>query len=321
MLYLRTRLFVAVASFVVVSLFGCATPDAPRTALPERIDATLADLVDDLAFNTRVLVLGEQHDVAEHQRLHALVVRRYAASGELGALLLEMAEVGHSTDGLGKDASEDEVKAALRWEDRAWPWAAYGPAVMAAVRAGVPVAGANHPRALVREAMRDASLDSLVPEDVFAALRQHVRDGHCDLLPQAQLTPMTRVQVARDRSMAQAAVARWQRHANRVILLTGAFHADQRSGVPWHLRSLVPSLSVRSLAWRAAPASALQPLGRGDPPATRAPRTQPLGGQAGFDAIWVAGLAPDVDYCEQAREQFSRPEPANRGAPSSNPAR
>ena len=41
----------------------------------------------------------------------------------------------------------------LAWDDAGWPWAAYGPAVMAAVRAGVPVLGANRPRSRMREDM------------------------------------------------------------------------------------------------------------------------------------------------------------------------
>jgi uncharacterized iron-regulated protein len=298
-------------------LSACATPEANPGGSSDRIDATLADVVDEVALEARVLILGEQHDVPEHHRLHALVVRRYAGAGELGALLLEMAEAGNTTDDLPADASEEQVKAALRWDDRAWPWPSYGPAVMAAVRAGVPVVGANHPRARIVLAMRDEALQRNVAAEVFAVLREQVRQGHCDLLPEGQLDPMTRVQVARDQSMAFTAVARWQRHAKRVILLTGAFHADQRTGVPWHIRRQVPSLAVRSLVWRATPPSALQPLtpadreaaARSGTPATipRAARTTPISGQAGFDAVWVAGLSPEVDYCAQAREQFSRP--------------
>ncbi len=295
----------------VLSLMACTTPAPAPGGAPDRIDATLADLVDEVAFEARVLVVGEQHDVPEHHRLHALVVRRYAGAGELGALLLEMAEAGQTTDGLAANATEDQVKAALQWDDRAWPWASYGPAVMAAVRAGVPVVGANHPRARIVLAMRDEALQRAVTPDIFAALREQVREGHCDLLPDAQLDPMTRVQVARDQSMAITAISRWQRHAKRVILLTGAFHADQRFGVPWHIRRQLPSLTVRSLVWRATPPSALQPVvpaERGAAPTiTRAARTTPISGQVGFDAVWVAGLSPDVDYCAQVREQSNRP--------------
>ena len=54
---------------------------------------------------------------------------------------LEMAEAGHSTAALPTDAAEAAVRAALSWDERLWPWQPYAGAVMAAVRAGVPVLG------------------------------------------------------------------------------------------------------------------------------------------------------------------------------------
>ena len=56
--------------------------------------------------------------------------------------------------------SEAAVQQALSWNDRAWPWANYGPAIMAAVRAGVPVEDANLPRARMKEAMGNLELDT-----------------------------------------------------------------------------------------------------------------------------------------------------------------
>ncbi len=66
-----------------------------------------------------------------------------------------MAEEGSSTAHLDRTATEAQVQTALSWNDKGWPWSAYGPAVMAAVRAGVPVLGANLPRARMKDAMAD----------------------------------------------------------------------------------------------------------------------------------------------------------------------
>ena len=93
-----------------------------------------------------MLLLGEQHDAPEHQQLHQRFVQRLAEQGRLAALALEMAEQGVSTAGLPRDAPEAAVRSALRWDEQGWPWPAYGPAVMAAIGAGVPVVGANLPR-------------------------------------------------------------------------------------------------------------------------------------------------------------------------------
>lgn len=188
-----------------------------------------------------VVLLGEQHDDPSHQRLHAQAVRSLAANGKLAAVALEMAERGHGTAGLPPDAGEAQVRAALQWSDEAWPWSAYGPAVMAAVRAGVPVLGANLPRELMRAAMRDELLDAALDERGMAAQREAVREGHCGLMPEQQLAPMARVQVARDRSMAQTIIDAWV-PGHTVLLLAGAGHVDPRLGVPRHLP---PTMVVR----------------------------------------------------------------------------
>ena len=105
---------------------------------------------------------------------------------------------------------------------------------MAAVRAGVPVFGANLPRRDMREAMEDASLDGLLPGPAIKAQQQAIRQGHCDLLPEHQVRPMTRVQIARDRTMAQALTHALAR-GKTVVLIAGAGHVQADVGVPLHL--------------------------------------------------------------------------------------
>ena len=53
-----------------------------------------------------ILILGEQHDAPAHQHLHARTVKELATRGELAGLAIEMADLVHSTAGLGKEASE-----------------------------------------------------------------------------------------------------------------------------------------------------------------------------------------------------------------------
>ncbi|MES2483439.1 MAG: ChaN family lipoprotein [Pseudomonadota bacterium] len=194
-----------------------------------------------------VLLLGEQHDAADHHRRHLETVQRLAAHGRLAALAMEMAEQGASTTGLAADASEAAVRASLRWNEAAWPWAAYGPVVMAAVRVGVPVLGANLPRERMRAVMADAALDQALPEDALARQRAAIRDGHCGLLPEGQIVPMTRIQVARDRAMADT-LAGAARPGKTVVLVAGSGHVDPALGVPRHLPS---TLAVRQVRWPA----------------------------------------------------------------------
>lgn len=180
------------------------------------------------------LLLGEQHDAPDHQRRHREVIESLAARQLLAAVVLEMAAQGRSTAGLAPLASEDEVREALAWNTQAWPWEGYGPAVMVAVRAGVPVLGANLSRERMRSAMGDAQLDGALAEPLLRRQQEAIRQGHCGLLPETQIAPMTRVQIARDRAMAQA-VADAAVPGKTVVLLAGAGHVDPQMGVPLHL--------------------------------------------------------------------------------------
>jgi uncharacterized iron-regulated protein len=255
-------------------LAGCAAaPPEPGPTSEARIEALLpAD----------VILLGEQHDAAEHHRIEREVVQALARRGALAALALEMAEQGGSTAGLPRDAGEAEVRTALRWSDEAWPWGDYGPAVMAAVRAGVPVLGANLPRTQMREAMAQSTLDAQLPGPALKAQQQAIRIGHCGLLPESQITPMTRIQIARDQAMARtlagAAVA-----GRTVLLLAGAGHVDRALGVPQHLP---PGLKVEAVQMQAGTAQG----------ATKS--------VAQFDQIWTTPAVPLQDHCAQLQRSM-----------------
>jgi uncharacterized iron-regulated protein len=184
--------------------------------------------------NAAVLLVGEQHDAPGHPAAQRRIVDALVPQARLAALVLEMSEQGASTAHLPATATEAEVRQALRWNNEAWPWERYAPAVMAAVRAGAPVLGGNLPREKMRAAMGDAQLDAALPPDAWHAQQEAIRSGHCGLLPESQIAPMTRIQVARDRAMAdtlrQAAVP-----GKTVVLVAGSGHVDAALGVPRHL--------------------------------------------------------------------------------------
>lgn len=262
------------SAFSSLSASGADAPDAPiarRIAALQPVDA---------------LLLGEQHDAPEHHVIERETVEALAARGHLAALALEMAEEGRSTAQLPSTATEAQVQAALDWSDKAWPWTSYGPAVMAAVRAGVPVVGANLPRARMKDAMADVSLDVQLNGEAFSAQQDAVREGHCRMLPESQIVPMTRIQVGRDRAMAQA-VVKAKRPGQTVLLIAGAGHVVRALGVPQHLPDDVKIAAVRLMA---APASAAGPE-TGD-----------------YDRIWRTPPLPEKDYCAEFKRQ-ARPQP------------
>ena len=281
----RPLLPAAALSLALLGAAGCATP-APLGADGQ---ARLATLLP-----TDVLLLGEQHDAPAHQQLQRQAVQWLAARGELAALALEMAEQGRSTAGLPRDASEADVQRALAWRDAGWPWKTYRPVVMAAVRAGVPVLGANLPAARQREAMRDAALDARLPPAALAEQQQRVRDGHCGLLPESQIGPMTRVQIARDIAMADTVRAARQ-PGRTVLLVAGNGHVHRALGVPLHLP---PDLTTKVLSAQSGQAQA----------AIDSEVTDTLPAHtSGADLLWPTPPVPPRDYCAELRRATRQP--------------
>lgn len=259
------------ATALLLSLGACTLQ--PRLSDDERLASWLpAD----------VLLIGEQHDAVAHQHVQQGLVATLAGRGQLAALALEMADSGHSTAGLPAGAGEEQTRRLLNWNNEAWPWKAYGPVVMTAVRAGVPVLGANLPRSEMRASMADSQLDLRLNAPAFKAQQQLIRQGHCDLLPEGQITPMTRIQIARDRRMADT-LAKAVQPGKVVVLISGSVHADKQLGVPQHLPAGLQVKSVRLLAG-----------GKSLPGET-------------FDSVWGTEALPDKDYCAGLREQFRKP--------------
>ena len=225
------------------------------------------------------LLIGEQHDAAEHQQIEQQVVAHLAGRGLLAALAIEMADAGVSTAKLKPTATEQQVQNALKWNDKGWPWAAYGPAVMTAVRAGVPVLGANLPMSQMRNSMGDAKLDTQLPGPALKAQQQLIRIGHCNLLPESQITPMTRVQIAKDQAMAQT-IEDVALPGKVVVLLAGNGHVNRQLGVPQHLPA---TLHAKAVHLRAGDAT---------------------DGDSAFDSTWPTSPLAEKDYCAGLREQF-----------------
>lgn len=264
---------------------GCAAPShLPPAIFPDlhtRLDALLP---------TDALLLGEQHDAPQHQRIHHDVIEALAQRRVLAAVVLEMAEQGQSTRDLPFFAPEFLVRHTLQWNDRQWPWAQYGPPIMAAVRHGVPVVGANLPRAQMRSAMEVQDTDHVLDATAWRTQQEQIRSGHCGMLPESQITPMARVQIARDRSMAHAITTALQ-PGQTVVLLAGAGHADRQLGVPRHLPA---GLTVKSLQLRAQ---------------AQATEAATDSGQAApFDQIWPTAPLDAKDYCATFQPQNPRPQ-------------
>ncbi len=250
-----------------------------------------------------VLLLGEQHDAPAHQELEREAVQTLAARGQLAAVALEMLPSGATTVAVPAHASQAQVQAAVQWNEAGWPWATYGPVVMAAVRAGIPVLGANLQKAEMQAVMRNNMLDGALPGPALKAQQQAIRLGHCGMLPESQVQPMTRVQIARDQRMAQVLSELAQRASSgqAVLLIAGAGHVDLSLGVPQHLPV---HLKVKVAVALADTAQAAIDFAANE--ATHKPAA---------DALWATAARPAKDYC--AGFKAPNPKPALLPTPSS----
>lgn len=254
-------------------LGGCALASRPAVLLGKLLP-------------TEALLLGEQHDAPAHQARQRDVLSALESRGQLAALVMEMAEQGASTQGLPPSADETQVQEALRWtssEAAGWDWAVYGPLVMRAVRLNVPVWGGNLPRAEMRSAMQDTGLEARLPADSWATLQTQIREGHCGLLPESQVLPMARVQVARDLAMAGAIQAALRPGAT-VLLVAGNQHVRRDLGVPLHLGPQVASKVVVMASGETGEAS---------------------DGSAA-DQVWRTEPVPERDHCADFKAQMNK---------------
>lgn len=234
---LINKLAHATLAAAVLALAGCG---ALRSPPPSSLAADALDAPAWLQHLERfdraqplpaILLLGEQHDAPAHQQWERDTIQTLARDGRLAAVVLEMAHAGTDSRALDRNPSENDVQAALQWNAAGWPWERYASVVMAAVQAGVPVYGGNLPRSAMRSVMQQAHWDQHLPSEAWERQRDAIRIGHCGLLPETQLTPMARIQLAKDERMAQTAKALLQ-PGKTVLIVAGRGHVLREVGIP-----------------------------------------------------------------------------------------
>jgi len=320
---------VALSVLFVAALSGCATSGAPTPSggsweseaerghpLVGMIwDARAArfvserTLVDGLA-RGRFVLLGEQHDNADHHRLQARLVRELVMAGRRPAVLLEMLDAdqapalarflaSHPTDAAGLDAAVD-------WKASGWPdWAWYRPIADAALAARLPIVAANLSRATTRSLARQGmgaldpgelaalGLDRPLSPVIETRMADEVREAHCGTVSEPTVSRMVLVQRARDAIMGARMVEAGREDG--AVLIAGFGHARIDRGVPAQLARQAPGPSVVSLALLEVSAGLVEP---------GAYAAMFDGGILPFDYVWFTPRVDDIDPCEKFKEQL-----------------
>ena len=189
------------------------------------------------------------------------------------------------------DAASRIIAEAAAFNFKGWKWPLYAPVVTLALQQGLPMGAANLSRAKMSAVMggnRPAPPEpDLWTEKQRQDLLQEVREGHCNLMPEAQLPAMAAAQRARDDEMARAMIAEHQRTGLPVVLLAGNGHLRRDLAVPVWLRQRAPQSSIVSVAI----------LEQGTP--------QSFDPAAVYDAVFLVPAENRPDPCIALRKRLS----------------
>ncbi len=269
-------------------------------------EISLAQLEGALA-NARFVLLGEIHDNPDHHRLQARLIDALARTGRRPAIVFEMvpANLQGELDGHAQGGAGDAMKLgkALRWEERGWPeWAMYQPIAESALAAGLPlVAGGlapatqkavarGTPSQLYEQTVQELGLAQPLRPEIAEAEGREIKEGHCNLLPDAALEPMIRAQRAVDASLAKAMMSAT---SDGAVLIAGAGHVRNDWAVAHIIREKAPNAAVVSIAFievdpaRTAPSEYMKAVSGLEKP---------------FDFIYLTPRADLTDHCAEIEE-------------------
>lgn len=212
--------------FPLLLLAGCAATGSQPPAAPS------------------IYLLGEVHDnPAGHERRLSFI-RSKVEAGWRPAIAMEQFDREHqqALDGAMASCKDADCVIKAASGNARWEWKLYQPVIDLALQYKLPLLAANLSRTDAAKVMRDGfaaaldqatiqsyRLDQPLPAALVSGQVQAIKDGHCNMLPDAMAPGMVRAQVARDVVMAQVVAAHAQRGA---VLLAGNGHVRNDVGVP-----------------------------------------------------------------------------------------
>lgn len=275
----------------VLWLGGCQHMAAPPPVSGEIRDLRSGEILTAQQLLTRLskpaqLIIGEQHDNADHHAVELWLLQALGERRPQGSLLLEMLtpdqqpkvdQVRHAV------SPPADLPGALAWQD-GWDWNLYGPIVRFALSQPYPLLAANLDNKQIRDFYRQPPIlqgprSNAAP--VKSTLLEQISDSHCGLLPESQMPAMLAVQQQRDRRMAERLIS----EPAPSLLLAGAWHARKDVGVPLHVVDLggTQAPTVLLLAEQGSEVTA-----------------------AMADYVWYTPATAPQDYCAQMRKQFGK---------------
>lgn len=221
----------------------------------------LQDALNGFKAGGGILIIGEQHDNAEHHRLQGALVRSLA--GDAKAVVFEQFRANEQAklDELSAQAPAPPVaqfKSAMGWEKSGWAQYNYDALLSAVLDANLALYAGDATRetikkvakegagALPAEARARLKLDAALGTMLDDASLKEIEDSHCNMMPKASLKAMAFAQRYRDAQLADVVLKAVEAHGS-AILIAGNGHARTDRGVPWYIRQAAPDMKVVSV--------------------------------------------------------------------------
>jgi uncharacterized iron-regulated protein len=188
--------------------------------------------------DTPYILVGERHGRHAHQGREAFLIGALAEAGRYPTIALEMLSHAQTEAVAAYRQTSPEyalgLGLALNWADSNWPsWNYYQPVFDAAFTTKATIVGADLTEAEQQVILTgDSGNQSAVGSLEY--YQTHMTKAHCGLIEDARAQDLARLQIARDRKMAeQLQVNRHSDHG--VLLIVGASHIRKGTGLPTHL--------------------------------------------------------------------------------------
>lgn len=259
----------------------------------------------------QLLLVGEVHPNPDHHRLQAAVLGAVVANGKPATVVWEMipsarqAVLDEWSMARAPDASA--LGRTLEWSESGWPaWSLYQPIARVAAQKNLKMIGTALPREMMMNIGRKGAdgiaaklrarlhLDVTLDKQAQAGLMNSLREGHCDLMPEAALAPMSVAQRARDGAMADAMLR--ASISGPSVLIAGNGHIRQDWGVGGLLSRLSPQAQTLSIAQIEVQADQFDPT----------KYFEQHDAANGFDFLVFTPKAEIKDYCAELRTRFGK---------------
>lgn len=236
------------------------------------------------------ILIGEKHDNPEHHDIQLALLQALVKPGDVVVFEMLNREQQPAIDRFLSGALPyAELEKALDWKASGWPdWQHYGPLFGAAKDGGARIYYGSFPKKELRSKMSLADDHfAPLPAKLHDDLDLQIKSSHCDLLPENMIRPMSNIQIAKDKKLAQELVE--NRQDGRAFLIAGNGHIRKDRAVPYYLAQLDKEATVQVLALiEERNTDALE-----DP--------FPL-----YDTLWLTSSTPEKDYCADLRKKFGK---------------